>query len=329
MAYSGLFVMMILLTGAAGFIGSSIAKTFLEQGQTVIGVDNLSIAREDETRALAWENLKNYHGFIPVQEDLNSPVLHLSLQEAQDEFGQIEIALHFAAIPGVRNSQLRKEEYYRNNVEATENFLTILDFLGVQRLIFASSSSVYGHAQTPFHENTNGIKLLPCSYYGQTKLIGENLIRQWTNERKRAIIIRPFSVYGSNMRPDLAIPIFIRALQLEDTLEVFGDGSTTRDYTHIDDLLRAIHLAIKCLTMIQNNLEIINVGTGRQTSIAQLIQLLAGCLRVEPKITFLQPNKEEMLVTEANTSKARNVLGFEAQITIHDGLSEMIDRWSA
>tara|TARA_B100000767_G_scaffold145136_1_gene136884 strand:+ start:5680 stop:6633 length:954 start_codon:yes stop_codon:yes gene_type:complete len=316
--------MNFLLTGAAGFIGSAIAKSLLEQGHTVIGVDNLSIAKEDITRAAAWQNLKDYDEFIPVQEDINAPNLHIFLQGLQDGCGQIKIALHFAAMPGVRNSHLRKEEYFQNNVEATGKFLTILDFLNVQKLVFASSSSVYGHAPTPFNENTHGTALLPCSYYGQTKLLGEKQVRQWTDKRKRAIILRPFSVYGQNMRPDLAIPIFIRALQMGDTLEVFGDGSTTRDYTHIDDLLRSIHLAIKHLTSIQNNFEIVNVGTGTITSIAQLIQLLAECLRVEPRISFIEPKKEEMLTTEASTLRARNVLGFEAQIMIHDGLLEMI-----
>lgn len=316
--------MTFLLTGAAGFIGSSIAKSLLKLGHTVIGVDNLSIAVKDKTRAAGWQSLKNHPRFCPLREDINSPSLHLLLEKAQQDYGQIKIALHFAAIPGVRNSHLRKNEYYQNNVEGTENLLTTLDFLNVQKLIFTSSSSVYGNSQIPFSEQTEHSVLKPCSYYGQTKLLGEGLVRHWTDEKKQAIVLRPFSVYGQHMRPDLAIPIFIRALELGETVEVFGDGCSSRDYTHIDDLVRAIHLAINHFASMQNRFQMVNIGTGKQTGITELIELLAKYLNVTPSISFRQAKSEEMLATQADISKAQNVFGFKSDITIQNGLFEMI-----
>ena len=315
--------MVVCVTGVLGFIGGAMALDLLQRGVQVIGIDKYDGRNPDEAKDKRRSDLHLHPGFALITEDIASGDLNLSISNVLK--GQtISICLHFAALPGVRGSGLNREGYEHNNILGTQNLLSAMNDLGVNRFLFASTSAVYGDEPGPFKED---VDLKPArSFYGQTKQIGERRVIDWVRSggmNKAASVLRLFSVYGPGMRDDLAISIFQNACEADLPITVFGDGSDSRDYTYIDDVVRGIHLAMRELMTRSKDTEIINIGTGQCVSTSALVQDMEQCFGKTIRVIQEPRSDEEMFSTEADLTKAKHLIGYEPQWNLPRGLRAM------
>ena len=315
--------MLVCVTGVLGFIGGALALDLLRRDVKVIGIDKYDGCQPDPAKDKRKSKLLLHPGFNLITSDINSESLSSSITECVN--GQtISICLHFAALPGVRGSGLNRGEYEHNNITGTENLLSVMNDLNVGRFLFASTSAVYGDESGPFKED---LELKPPrSFYGHTKQVGERRVLDWAgsgNPNKSATVLRLFSVYGPGMRDDLAISIFQRALQAGRPITLFGDGSDSRDYTYIEDVLRGIDLAMRELMSRRSGAETINIGTGHAIATSELVQNIQESMGKNPPILYKPRSEEEMLSTEADLTKAKNLIGYEPQWNLPRGLRAM------
>ena len=316
--------MLVCVTGVLGFIGGALALDLLQRDVKVIGIDKYDGLGADPAKDKRRSQLFTHSGFSLITSDINAENLRHSIREHLN--GQtISICLHFAALPGVRGSGLIRDEYEYNNIMGTEHLLSVMNGLGIGRFLFASTSAVYGEESEPFKEN---LKLKPArSFYGHTKQVGENRILDWArsgNPNRAATILRLFSVYGPGMRDDLAISIFQRALEADLPITLFGDGSDSRDYTYIEDVLHGIDLAMRELMNRRTGAEIINIGTGRAIPTSELVRNIQESMGKKTSILYKPRSEEEMLSTEADLTKAKKLIGYEPQWDLHRGLQSML-----
>ena len=316
--------MLVCVTGVLGFIGGALALDLLQRDVKVIGIDKYDGLGADPAKDKRRSQLLIHPGFGLITSDINAENLRHSIREHLN--GQtISICLHFAALPGVRGSGLIRDEYEYNNILGTENLLSIMNDLDVGRFIFASTSAVYGDESQPFKEN---LKLKPArSFYGHTKQVGENRVLEWAqsgNPNRSATVLRLFSVYGPGMRDDLAISIFQKALEAGLPITLFGDGSDSRDYTYIDDVLYGIDLAMRELLNRRTGAEIINIGTGHAISTSELVHNMQKSMGKNTAILYHSRSEEEMLSTEADLTKAQELIGYKPQWDLVRGLQSML-----
>jgi len=242
----------ILITGAAGFIGSHLTETLLEEGHQVVGFDNFDPFYDRSIKEGNLEKSLSDGSFSFVEGDLNDSDDMSGLFEGQ----QYDVVAHLAAKAGVRPSIDRPLDYTRVNVNGTQNLLEMMKNEGIKRLVFASSSSVYGNSPTvPYSEKMNVNN--PISPYAATKVAGEVLCyTYWKLFDISATCLRFFTVYGPRQRPEMAISKFIRKAYNDESISVFGDGSSSRDFTYIDDIIQGV------VSAIHKDLEyeIINLG---------------------------------------------------------------------
>src|SRR3954453_15747873 len=252
-----------LVTGCAGFIGSHLTESLLADGEAVVGIDCFkdNYGRPEKLRNLERDTEWDQFEFIPI--DLARGDLFDLVEECDQVF-------HLAAEPGVRPSWGgRFEQYVRNNVLATQHLLEAAKRAPEQRFVFASSSSIYGQAESlPTRED---VVPHPYSPYGVTKLAAEHLCDLYhRNHGVSTVSLRLFSVYGPRQRPDMAFNIFCRAAILGEPVSVFGDGTQTRDFTYVGDVVTALRLASDA-----NGIEgqILNIGGGSRVGLRQAIEL--------------------------------------------------------
>jgi UDP-glucuronate 4-epimerase len=307
-----------LVTGCAGFIGSHLTESLLEDGCEVVGVDcfNRNYARREKLRNLerarSWENFD----FVPI--DLAGGDLYEFVAES-------DVIFHLAAEPGVRSSWgERFETYVRNNVLATQHLLDAVRAFPGKRLVYASSSSIYGQAeQFPTAED---VMPAPRSPYGVTKLTAEHLCATYqANFGVDAVTLRYFSVYGPRQRPDMAFSIFCAAALDRSPVTVFGDGVQTRDFTYVTDVVAATRRAG---TASGVGGKIYNVGGGTQISLNEGIAIIEECaghrLEVQPGGT----QHGDVRDTSADTRRARADLGLTGTIRFREGLQRQF-AWHA
>jgi UDP-glucuronate 4-epimerase len=253
-----------MVTGAAGFIGSHVCERLLAAGREVRGVDNLNDYYSPESKLANLRLLRNDPRFdfqIADFRDLDREL------EGCDEI------VHLAARAGVRRSFEEPDEYRATNVEGTAHLLDAAHARGVRRIVFASSSSVYGEAPVPTSETA---PLVPISPYAESKLEAEEICtRAGARDGTAVAILRLFTVYGPRQRPDQAIRKFMTALGAGAALELYGDGSSARDYTFVGDVTEAVLLALQTISPDQPAI-IANVGTGVGTRLSDLVKLLAA-----------------------------------------------------
>lgn len=301
----------VLVTGCAGFIGSHLTEALLEGGASVVGVDcfNDNYIRKSKLGNLShqakdWDNFD----FVPI--DLSRGELHELVEGCDAVF-------HLAAEPGVRSSWTgRFERYVLNNLVATQHVLDALLASPQTRLVYASSSSIYGNAES-FPTPETAVPA-PVSPYGVTKLGGEHLCQAYSAMHGlHTVSLRYFTVYGPRQRPDMAFNLFIRAALEGEPIRLFGDGNQTRDFTYVEDIVAAT-LAASLADVPAGS--VYNLGGGSQTSVREVLDLISGLAGRELDIEYAGEAAGDVRDTSADTSRARGELGFDPQTALPDGL---------
>lgn len=313
--------MRILITGAAGFIGSHLTERLLEGGSEVVGLDSFddfydpSVKRANLSRAL------EHAAFRLVEGDIRDGEF---LQEALPE--PLDCIVHLAARAGVRPSIEQPVLYQDVNVRGTQELLEFARQHEVPRFVFGSSSSVYGNnPKVPFAEDDPVGR--PISPYAATKRQGELLCHTYHHLFGIGVIaLRFFTVYGPRQRPDLAIHRFTRLLSEGRPIQQFGDGTTSRDYTYIDDIIQGIEGAIRYLEVTPETYEIVNLGESQTIELSRLIEIISAELGVIPVIERLPAQPGDVERTFADISKARALFAYRPATAIEEGVRRFV-RW--
>lgn len=303
-----------LVTGAAGFIGSHLAEALVACGYRVIGVDAFL---EFYPRALKQANLAGLLGepaFELIEADLRTTDIVALLDG-------VDYVFHLAGQPGVRTSWGSNFSLYvEHNVLATQRLLEASKQRGVQRVIYASSSSVYGNS--PVLPSNESVPLHPVSPYGVTKLAGEHLCSLYTAEQGLPTIsLRFFSVYGPRQRPDMGFHKFIRALLLDQPISIYGDGEQSRDFTYVGDIVSA---ALAAMQGGRAGLSY-NLGGGVHVTVNEVLSMLEEITGRHANIRYLPRQVGDAAHTVADTTAARVELGFEPTCGLEDGLRRQVD----
>lgn len=308
----------ILLTGAAGFIGSHLAERLLDRGDEVIGVDNFDPFYD---RAVKHGNLavaRRAPRFTFHEMDVVTGALATLMTPDT-------VVVHLAAKAGVRPSLADPAAYTRTNVAGTQAVLDAAFAAGASRIVFGSSSSVYGDdTEPPFREDAPAGR--PISPYAATKRAGELLLAsQATHRGFRAASLRFFTVYGPRQRPDLAIHAFCRRMTGGQAITMFGDGSDARDYTYIDDIVAGVIAALDWTASAPAGVETFNLGGNETIPLRRMIDTLAGALGVAPLIERAPRQPGDVRLTSADLSKSSRVLGYRPQTPFPEGIRRFVD----
>jgi UDP-glucuronate 4-epimerase len=309
----------ILITGGAGFIGSHLVDCLMaEGGWRITVVDDFNdfydpaIKRENVRVRLANANFKL------VEADIRN---HEALAQA---FGDkaFDCIVHLAARAGVRPSLKEPRLYVETNIDGTLNLLELARTHGVRQFVFGSSSSVYGlNSKVPFSEDDPIFN--PISPYAATKAAGELICHAYAHlYDMRIVCLRFFTVYGARQRPDLAIHKFAKLISDGKPIPVFGDGTTRRDYTYIDDIIAGVRAAID---YDQSNYEVINLGESRTVELRELITLLEKELDRHAEIDRQPPQPGDVPQTFADITKARRLLGYNPRTQIEEGMEKFVE----
>jgi UDP-glucuronate 4-epimerase len=307
----------ILLTGCAGFIGSHVTEALLARGQRVIGLDDFSDAYDPAFKRANLRTAQSHPGF------------HLEEADIRDEGAVARIvrehrprrALLLAARAGVRASLENPLLYVDVNVRGHQVLLNVLGREGIESIVWASSSSVYGMSlDVPFHEEQP--TLSPASPYAATKIAGEALSHAFHRATDIPIsCLRFFTVYGPRQRPDMAIRIFSERILDGQSIRMFGDGSSFRDYTFVEDTKRGI------LGALDNprGFQIYNLGCGRPVELRRMIELVGQACGREPVIERLPDQPGDVEGTFADTTRAREHFGYEPSTPLEEGVPLFVE----
>jgi UDP-glucose 4-epimerase len=310
----------ILITGGAGFIGSHLAGKLSQLEHEVIVLDNLDPYYDIEIKKKNIEIVQRNKNCNFVQGD----ILDKEQLENIVEDG-VNFIFHEAAQPGVRASVENPLKPNEVNVKGTLNLLEAARKANVERVINASSSSVYGKVEyLPFDEKH---PTQPLSPYGVSKLVAEHYCRVYNDLYDLPTVsLRYFTVYGPRMRPDLAIPIFTRALVRGESPTIFGNGEQTRDLTYIEDIVSA---NLKLLETDKADGEILNIGGGKRVTVNQLYESLRLLIRTKVEPTYGEEVKGDAKHTLSNIDKAGQLIGYEPTTGIETGLEKFVEWYRA
>jgi UDP-glucuronate 4-epimerase len=317
--------MRILLTGAAGFIGSNLAERLCGRGDSVVGLDNFDPFYPRAIKEQNLQALRRQPAFTLVEGDITDPN---DVGRAFDEAGQVDTLVHLAALAGVRPSIANPGRYWNVNVSGTLHLLNGCRQRGVKRIVFASSSSVYGlDSQVPFSESATCGR--PISPYAATKRSGELMAFNHHHLYGAAVTcLRFFTVYGPRQRPDLAIHKFTRLIATGQPLVLFGDGGTSRDYTWIDDILDGVVASIdQQVGEPRSAFRIYNLGGSRPTTLRELVDHISSALGRKPVIDWKPEEPGDMRHTLANVDLAEAELGYRPKVTIQAGIPRFVAWW--
>lgn len=306
----------ILITGAAGFIGSHLCERLLELGFEVVGVDGFTDYYARERKRLNVERAMASDNFRLVAEDL----LETDLGALLDG---IEAVVHLAAEPGVRASWGESfARYLRRNVQATQRLLEAASGSNVGRLVFASSSSTYGSGQDgPIPEDA---ERQPASPYGLSKFSAEELVALYARERGLlATSLRYFTVYGPRQRPEMALSQFIERALWGSPITIFGDGRQMREMTYVSDVVDATVAALEVNHGTPHRAY--NVGGGSRATVNELVGFVQEYLRVEVEVERQAAAAGDVRSTWADLSRARRELSFEPSVRLEDGIREQAE----
>lgn len=309
------------ITGGAGFIASTLTERLLKEGNKVVTIDNFcdyydpKLKEDNIKNFLNNENYKLYRGDIRNREDIKTIL---------DE-NKVDIIIHLAAMAGVRPSIENPLLYQEVNGIGTQNILEEAKLHNIKNLVMASSSSVYGNCiEVPFREDM--IVDFAISPYAATKKANEVMAHVYHKlNNMNIIMLRFFTVYGPKQRPDLAINKFTKLLLEGKEIPMYGDGSTSRDYTYVNDIVDGI--CKSCDYTFNNNdvYEIINLGSNNPISLKEMIEVIGRTLGIEPVIKELPMQPGDVDRTYADISKAKKLLNYEPKTSFNDGIRKFID----
>jgi UDP-glucuronate 4-epimerase len=309
----------ILVTGGAGFIGSHLCERLLGEGVRVLCLDNFDNFYDPNIKIKNVERISKKFPdlFELVTGDIRNPE-HL---KGVFQKNQVDLVVHLAARAGVRPSIADPLLYQDVNIRGTTVLLETCKGRGIKNFIFASSSSVYGENQrVPFTEKDLDIQ--PISPYGATKRAGELLCYSYHHLYGMNIAcLRIFTAYGPRQRPEMAIHKFTRLMDQGEKIPIYGDGSSRRDYTYIDDLIEGI------LSVIHHHkgFEVYNLGESQTTSLKELIKLIEGALGGKAMIEMLESQPGDVSVTYADVSKAKRMLKYQPKVKMEEGIRRFVE----
>jgi UDP-glucuronate 4-epimerase len=313
----------ILVTGGAGFIGSNLCERLLREGYTVICLDNFDSFYDHNIKI---KNIEEVEKTFPNQFELVTGDIRND-EHLKETFKKkrIDSVVHLAARAGVRPSINNPLLYQDVNIRGTIVLLEACKEFGIKDFIFASSSSVYGENQrVPFSEDDLDIQ--PISPYGATKRAGELLCYSYHHLYGMNIAcLRIFTAYGPRQRPEMAIHKFTRLIDEGEKIPIYGDGSSRRDYTYIDDLIEGI------LTVMHHHrgFELYNLGESQTTSLNELIHLIEEAFGKKANVEMLEPQPGDVSITYADISKAERKLGYHPNIKIEKGIKRFVEWYKA
>ncbi|HOZ47851.1 MAG TPA: GDP-mannose 4,6-dehydratase [Candidatus Hydrogenedentes bacterium] len=306
----------VLITGAAGFIGSHLADRLLERGDNVVGLDDFNDYYDPDVKRRNVEQALGHPEYALFEDDIcNSGRLFELFEQAQPE-----VVVHLAARAGVRPSISDPNLYYRVNVIGSQNILDACRHHSISHLVFASSSSVYGGCtEVPFAEDNPVHR--PVSPYAATKRMNELQAHVASHlYGLNVTMLRFFTVYGPRQRPDMAIHKFTRMIDNDEPVPMFGDGSTQRDYTYIDDIMDGVIKAVDT----PFRYEIFNLGEHHTTRLIELIELIARSLGKPAHIEQWPEQPGDVTITYADIGHARAALGYNPTVPMEEGVQRFV-----
>jgi len=314
--------MRLLVTGAAGFIGSHLTRTLIASGHDVIVVDNFSRYYSLRLKELRVDELLKPIGVNPINANLDD------LEEVRKIFNRHEFdaVIHLAAQPGVRVPAPGYDKYIRDNLVSFNNVFQMCLTNQVKSFLYASSSSVYGNRSTELLSEKD-TELIPVSYYGGTKLANELLANVGVlNSETSAVGMRFFTVYGPYGRPDMAYFRLLANFMDGYDFKMFGDGSVLRDFTFVSDTVTAIEALLNnSLSMKKGTHEIFNIGGGKPASLNQMISIISSNFTSSPKIEMQAAHPGDVRSTNADTQKLELAIGFKPEVRLEDGIQKVIE----
>jgi UDP-glucuronate 4-epimerase len=309
--------MKILVTGGAGFIGSHVCDALLARGDKVICVDNFNDYYDPKIKENNIQhNLENINYTL-----FRADILNLDKMKSIFTTENPEKIIHLAARAGVRSSINDPELYYENNVKGTLNMLKLAVEFKVKNFIFGSSSSVYGNRKNVPFKETDKVDL-PISPYAATKKSGEEMCYTYHHLYGLNVsCLRFFTVYGPRGRPDMAPLKFTKLILNDKEIEVYGDGTSKRDYTFVTDIVSGI------LAALDKNLEfeVFNLGNSHPTELNHFIFLIENALEKKAKKHYINKQQGDVDITFADISKSRDILRYNIKIEIKEGIMELIE----
>jgi UDP-glucuronate 4-epimerase len=316
----------VVVTGGAGFIGSHLCRALLHRGDTVWAVDSFDPFYDPAIKREGIRPLLDDPRFRLVEADIRDGAgVEAGLLAAGARAGEIDAIVHLAARAGVRPSIEEPVLYSQVNVEGTVAMLELARRLRVPAFVFGSSSSVYGNsAPVPFSESDPVGQ--PISPYAATKRAGELLAHTYGHLYGLSVVcLRFFTVYGPRQRPDLAIHKFARLMSAGQEIPFFGDGSTRRDYTYVDDIVQGVTRAVDHALAHPGCYELLNLGESDTVTLSRLVELLGQALGVEPRLRRLPPQPGDVERTCADVSRARDLLGYAPTTRIEQGIPLFVE----
>ena len=311
--------MRALVTGGAGFIGSHLVDSLLADGIHVTVIDNFE---PDYPAEAKWRNIaahRNHPGYVLVPFDLRST------SPLTESVPPVDVVVHLAGKAGVLPSLADPAGTYDANVNGTITVLEYAKAAGVPRVAFASSSSVYGESPNPPWSEDDA--LLPVSPYGSSKLASEQLLRVYSRLYGiQVVALRYFTAYGPRQRPDLAIHKFARCLREGLPVTLYGDGSSRRDYTYIDDIVAGTRQA---MAYTATGFHAFNLGSGAPVTLLQMVQQVATAMRRQAVVEHHPVQAGDPPVTWARIDKARRDLGYQPSLSFADGVTRFVDWYVA
>jgi UDP-glucuronate 4-epimerase len=309
--------MKILITGAAGFIGSHTCESLIKNGNSIIGVDNFDPFYSSKLKELNLEQLSQNSNFRFYKADIRDDKALNQIFSSN----QVDVVIHLAAKAGVRPSIEAISEYYDVNINGTISLLESMRKNGIKKMLFASSSSIYGNNEkVPFSEDDRVDN--PISPYASTKKSGELLCHVYNHLYNFDITcLRFFTVYGPRQRPDLAIHKFTKLIQENKPIPFYGDGSSSRDYTYIEDIVNGISCALNHL----EGYKIYNLGESKVITLKKLVEVIETILGKKALLNQLPMQQGDVSRTFADISKARAEIGYNPEYDFETGVKKFVD----